>query len=199
MNVLVTGGQGDLAKYITTTLIELGHTVDAPSRHELDVSSVDSVTTFFEAKHYDVVVNAAGTLYSSLVADSDPLLWVKDIEVNLIGSYLICRAAVKANKSVKLINVASTAAFNSYKDWTSYCAAKAGVVTLSKGLYKDSYSVTVLCPGAIETKLRNGLTIDNPNVMTIAEGAAPILDAVINDQNGKLVFYRKNEYREEEL
>ena len=163
------------------------------------LSRVLDIFEHFENEHYDAVVNAAGTLYSSLVADSNPLLWIKDIEVNLIGSYLICRAAVKANKSVKLINVASTAAFNSYKDWTSYCAAKAGVVTLSKGLYKDDYHVVVLCPGAIQTKLRDGLTIDNPNIMTIAEGAAPVLDAVINEQNGKLVFYRKNEHREEEL
>lgn len=199
MNVLVTGGQGDLAKYITTALIEQGHNVDAPSRHELDVSSVDSVTNFFENEHYDAVVNAAGTLYLSLVADSNPLLWIKDIQVNLIGSYLICRAAIKANKSVKLINVASTAAFHSYKDWTSYCAAKAGVVTLSKGLYKDDYHVVVLYPVEMQVKLRDSLAIDNLDIMTIAEGAAPILDAVINEQNGKLVFYRKNEHREEEL
>lgn len=199
MNILITGGQGDLAKYVAIELAKEGHTVDSPSRHELNVASIESVTNYFESNHYDVVINAAGTLYSSLIVDSDPELWIRDIEVNLIGSYLISRAAIQTNKVVKLINIASTAAFNSYKDWTSYCAAKAGVVTLSKGLHKDGYNIVVLCPGAIETKLRNGLAINNPNVMTIAEGALPIFNAVKNDQNGKLFFYRKHESREELL
>lgn len=199
MKVLITGGQGDLAKYIYQALSELGLEVDSPSRHDLDVASIDSVTTFFINKSYDVVINAAGTLYSSLVSDSDPKLWIRDIEVNLIGSYLVSRAAINTNKAVKLVNIASTAAFNSYKDWTSYCAAKAGVVTLSKGLHKDGYNIAVLCPGAIETKLRDGLAINNPNVMSLAQGAAPIIDAVLNNKKGTLVFYRKHEQREEEL
>lgn len=199
MKVLITGGQGDLAKYLASELTQQGHMVDAPSRHELDVASIESVTEYFTGKVYDVVINAAGTLYSSLVADSEPELWIKDIEVNLIGTYLTSRAAVRANQAVKIINVASTAAFNSYKDWTSYCAAKAGVVTLSRGLHKDGYNVTVLCPGAIETKLRDGLAINNPNVMTVDEGAMPILNAVNNDENGKLFFYRKRESSVETL
>ncbi|MBE0421293.1 SDR family oxidoreductase [Pseudoalteromonas nigrifaciens] len=200
MKTLITGGQGDLAKFITTELTARGYMIDAPSRSELDVTSIDSVNNFFINKKYDLVINAAGTLYSSIVADSNPSLWIRDIEVNLIGTYLTSRAAVKSNKKVHLVNISSTAAFNSYKDWTSYCAAKAGVVTLSKGLYKDNYNVTVMCPGAVDTKLRNGLSINNPNVMTLAEGAKPILDA-INTKNsyGKLFFYRKNESYEEEL
>ncbi|PHI37198.1 clavaldehyde dehydrogenase [Pseudoalteromonas sp. GCY] len=200
MKVLITGGQGGLAVYLSDELKRLGHEVEAPSRAQLDVSKPAEVERFVDDKSYDCVINAAGTLYSSLVADSDPNLWIRDIEVNLIGTYLISRAAIKANKAVHLVNVASTAAFNSYKDWTSYCAAKAGVVTLSKGLHKDGYKITVLCPGAIDTKLRDGLTINNPNVMSIPQGAAPILEAVTTPQHiGKLFFYRLNESRSESL
>ncbi|MBH0038945.1 SDR family oxidoreductase [Pseudoalteromonas sp. SWN166] len=200
MNILITGGQGDLAKFITLHLLQIGHNVDSPSRKELDVTVIDSVNEFFEGKQYDVVINAAGTLYSSTVAESEPSLWIRDIEVNLIGTYLISRAAIKADRQVHLVNISSTAAFNSYKDWTSYCASKAGVVTLSKGLHKDDCNVTVMCPGAVHTKLRNGLLIDNPNVMTLAEGAKPILDAIsMKKSYGKLFFYRKNESYEEEL
>ncbi|WP_105258032.1 SDR family NAD(P)-dependent oxidoreductase [Pseudoalteromonas sp. T1lg88] len=199
MNILITGGGGDLAKYVAVKLRELGHVVDAPTRQELDVASIQRVNTFFTGKRYDAVINNAGTLYSSLVAESDPILWIRDIEANLIGTYLVSREAVRANKDVHLVNVASTAAFNSYKDWTSYCAAKAGVVTLSRGMYKDGYSVTVMCPGAIETKIRNGLLIQNPNIMSVEEGAVPILKAVQEKQVDTLVFYRKNEHRIEAL
>ncbi|WP_105188458.1 SDR family NAD(P)-dependent oxidoreductase [Pseudoalteromonas sp. T1lg48] len=199
MNILITGGGGDLAKYVAVKLRELGHLVDAPTRQELDVASIQQVNTFFTGKRYDAVINNAGTLYSSVVAESDPILWIRDIEANLIGTYLVSREAVRANKDVHLVNVASTAAFNSYKDWTSYCAAKAGVVTLSRGMHKDGYSVTVMCPGAIETKIRNGLLIQNPNIMSVEEGAVPILKAVQEKQVDTLVFYRKNEHRIEAL
>lgn len=199
MRVLITGGNGDLAYFLSDKLRDIGYIVDSPSRLELDVSQPSSVEMFFKDKKYDVVINAAGTLYSSLIADSDPLLWVKDIEVNLIGTYLVSRMAIKVNENVKLFNVGSTAAFNNYKDWTSYCAAKAGVVTLSKGLHLDGYNINVFCPGAIETKLRSSLNINNPNVMTIEEGASPILRALFEGESGKLYFYRKHEYREESL
>lgn len=195
MRVLITGGNGCLASYLTDKLRLLGNVVDSPSRTELDVTKISSVEAFLQSKNYDLVINSAGTLYSSLVADSDPLLWIKDIEVNLIGTYLVSRMALKENPNVKLFNIASTAAFNNYKDWTSYCAAKAGVLTLSRGLYLDGYNINVFCPGAIETKLRKGLSIDNPNVMTIDEGAAPILKALAANETGKLFFYRSNEYK----
>ena len=101
---------------------------------------------------------------------------------------------VQKNKNTKIINVASTAAYNSYSDWTSYCAAKAGVIKISEGLSKSNFSVVTLCPGAIETKLRNTLNINNPNIMSIEEGIAPIYDAVNGKFRDSTIYqYRKNE------
>ncbi|MEZ9539104.1 SDR family NAD(P)-dependent oxidoreductase [Shewanella sp. 10N.286.51.B8] len=199
MNVLITGGNGDLAKSIAKNLVSLGYCVLSPERDQLDVTDALSVENYFKDREFDIVINAAGTLYSSLIADSDPSEWIKDIQVNLIGTYLICRQAVVANKKTAIFNIASTAAFNSYPDWTSYCASKAGVVTLSKGMHKDGYNVCVICPGAIETKIRKNLKINNTNVLSIAEGVKPIIDAIVNKKFGEVVIYRKNEYRVEIL
>ena len=172
------------------------HCVYLPSRDELDVTCLVSVESYFEDKKFDVVINCAGTLYSSLVVDSEPSKWVEDINVNLIGTYLIARATLRSNRRARIINISSTAAFNSYRDWTSYCAAKAGVLKLSLGLAKDGYDVVTLCPGAIDTKLRDGLNIENPNVMTISEGVAPIISAIHGEYNsGDVILYRKNELR----
>ncbi|MDW2056800.1 SDR family NAD(P)-dependent oxidoreductase [Vibrio sp. 506] len=190
--ILITGGGGDLAKALYDELKD-EFEVSLPTREELDVSSIESVDDYFDERCFDIVINNAGTLYSSLVKDSEPTLWIRDISVNLIGSYLVARRAIQKKSKVKIINVSSTAAYNNYKDWTSYCASKAGVMKLSLGLVDDGYDVIMLCPGAIETKLRNNLDIINNNIMTIEEGIAPFIKAVKGDyKTGDIVFYRKN-------
>ncbi|MBS4723818.1 SDR family oxidoreductase [Aeromonas veronii] len=194
MNVLITGGNGDLAKYVSFRLSQLAdYRVDTPLRAELDVTSPESVERYFTGHHFDVVVNCAGSLYSSLVVESDPVLWINDIQSNLIGSYLVTRMALKSNPQCRIVNIASTAAFNAYKDWTSYCAAKAGVIKLTQGLAKDGYNIVAICPGAIDTKLRGKLSINNPNVMSIEEGAGPIINSITTNEynSGDIVFYRK--------
>lgn len=192
MKVLITGGNGDLAKKVAATLDD-SYQVIAPMRTELDVTSQESVAMFFASRSFDVVINCAGSLYSSHVVDSEPDLWINDIQTNLIGSYLVARMALIKNKHCRVINIASTAAFNAYKDWTSYCAAKAGVIKLTQGLAKDGYNVIAICPGAIDTKLRGGLMINNPNIMTIEEGVNPIIIAVTTKEYnaGDIIFYRK--------
>ncbi|MGL6302016.1 SDR family NAD(P)-dependent oxidoreductase [Aeromonas caviae] len=192
-NMLITGGNSDIARYLSGVfLADQEYCVASPCRSELDVASIESVDAYFSDKFFDVVINCAGSLYAGTIVDSDPLRWINDIQSNLIGTYLVSRMALRKNKDCLIINIASTAAFNAYKDWTSYCAAKSGVIKLTQGMYKDGYRVIAICPGAINTKLRDGLAINNPNVMTLEEGAAPIISAVGGGyQAGDIIFYRK--------
>lgn len=190
--ILITGGDGDISSALYDRLSS-SYIVNKPSKDELDVSSVDSVEEYFRDKWFDIIINSAGTLYSSYLLDSDPYLWIKDINVNLIGTYLVSREALIKNVKCFIINISSTAAFNSYSDWTSYCASKAGVLKLSEGVYKEGFNVITLCPGAINTQLRSKLNISNNNIMTIGEGIKPIIDTVEGRYNtGDIIFYRKN-------
>jgi len=191
--LLITGGNGDIAKGIASALSNR-FLIEIPDRKRLDVSSLESVERYFNNNSFDIVVNAAGTLYSSKINESKPELWIRDINVNLIGTYLVSRFAVNENEKTRIINISSTAAFNSYYDWTSYCASKAGVLKLSMGMVKGGYDVTVMCPGAIETKIRSGLKIINNNIMTLEEGISPIIEAINGKyDSGDIVFYRKGE------
>jgi len=190
--ILITGGDGDIASTLAKRLAN-DFNIYIPNKKDLDVSDVISVDSYMGDKKFDIVINTAGVLYSSLLVDSDPYLWIRDINVNLIGTYLVTRRAILNYKHSRIINISSTAAYESYKDWTSYCASKSGVLKLSGGLVKNGFDVVVLCPGAIDTKLRKGLTINNPNVMDLDEGIAPIIDAINGRySSGDIVFYRKN-------
>lgn len=190
--LLITGGEGDLSQAICKSLDLDVYDIYTPNRSELDVSDAVSVENYLSRHNFDIVINNAGTLYSSTIKDSDVNLWIRDINVNLIGTYLVSRSAILHNQDPLIINVASTAAFNSYNDWSSYCASKAGVIKISKALSIDGYNVYCLCPGAIDTKLRDNLNINNPNVMCLDEAIKPFID-VLNGKysRGDLIFYRK--------
>ena len=196
MEILITAKNSDLTKYLSNKIKEKEYIITTPSKEELNVSDRESVEKYFQDKKFDAVINCAGSLYSSTIVESEPDKWINDINTNLIGTYLINIFALLKNRDCQIINISSTAAFNAYNDWSSYCASKAGVLKISQALYKDSYNVITLCPGAIQTKLRDGLTIENPNVMTVEEGCQPIIDALMGSYpNGSIVFYRKNEFK----
>ncbi|PMK81680.1 clavaldehyde dehydrogenase [Vibrio cyclitrophicus] len=195
MRVLLTGA-GDIANALEEKLKDEYFFLN-PTKGELDVADKSSVSAYFKKiGSIDVVVNLAGTLYSSSIIESDTESWIRDINVNLVGTYLVNRESIMSNPNVKIINVSSTAAYNSYFDWSSYCASKAGVIKISNALAIEGYDVTTLCPGAIDTKIRNGLSINNTNVMSIEESLVPVINALKGKyQSGDIILYRKNELK----
>ncbi|WP_249676931.1 SDR family NAD(P)-dependent oxidoreductase [Pseudomonas abieticivorans] len=192
-SLLIVGGGSDMASYVRERLSQR-YDITAPSRSELDITSRSALEAFFETRSFDIVLNCAGTLYECEFLASDPEQWVNDISVNLIGTYLLARAALLKNNDARLCLLSSTAAFNAYTNWSSYCVSKAGVVKLHATLHKSGFDVVTLCPGAIDTKFRHGTGVVNPNVMSIEEGCRPVLDAIEGGyQKGDIVFYRKND------
>lgn len=195
--VLITGGAGDWAKSFVQ-LLQADYEFFTPGRKELDVTNAESINAYFAAQEtpFDIVINNAGTIHPKRILDSDPALWINDINVNLVGTYLVSKAALHANADTQLIHVSSTAGFNAYKDWSSYCASKAGVITLSKSLAADGYNSICMCPGAIDTKFRDKFDIPNNNVLTcdqFSEYVSAVLEGQYNP--GDVLFIRANEFK----
>lgn len=91
--------------------------------------------------------------------------------------------------------MSSTAAFNSYADWSSYCASKSGLKTLSSSLANDGFESYCVCPGAIDTKFRDKFDIANNNVMSCEHLTQYILDVINGKYNsGDVLFIRSNEF-----
>jgi NAD(P)-dependent dehydrogenase (short-subunit alcohol dehydrogenase family) len=108
----------------------------------------------------DGVVNAAGMDLLKPFDEMSASEWERVIAVNLSGPCQVCRAALAALKQAgrgTVVNIASGAALRPLEGRTAYCAAKAGLVMLSKTLAVDlaPYNVRVnaICPGIIDTPM----------------------------------------------
>ena len=105
----------------------------------------------------DILVNAAGfhqMRHFAEVTDED---WAYDLAANLTGPFWLCRAAVPhlLASGGNIVNVASIAGLEGEAYSAGYCAAKHGLIGLTRALAveftKQSVRVNAVCPGGMLT------------------------------------------------
>ena len=108
----------------------------------------------------DILFNNAGVFYPHTIVDCPEEEWDMTIDVNLKGTYLMSRSvlpAMIAQGSGVIINNASGWGIVGGNDAASYCAAKGGVVLLTKAMAIDHGRQGVrgncLCPGDVDTPM----------------------------------------------
>jgi UDP-glucose 4-epimerase len=94
MKILVTGGDGYIAKNIRNSLWEKYHII-SPSKQELDLTDTKSVDKFFEGKSFDVVIHTATIGGSRLQEDNETVSFY-----NLIMFYNLIRKKEQYNKLI---------------------------------------------------------------------------------------------------
>ena len=106
----------------------------------------------------DVLVNNAGIAGPTAPVEAvDYADWRRCLLVNLDGAFLCARAAapvLKAQRSGAIVNLSSTAGLYGFRNRTPYCAAKWGVIGLTKTLATElgpfGVRVNAICPGSVE-------------------------------------------------
>jgi hypothetical protein len=133
--------------------------------HALDVTQTASVTTFADwarvmAGRVDVLVNNAGGAHGldpvEQGRDSD---WETMLQTNVLGTLRMTRAILplmKPHPGGIIINIGSTAGREAYEGGAAYCAAKAGVLQITRALRFEllgtGLRVATVDPGLAETE-----------------------------------------------
>ncbi|UCD77475.1 MAG: SDR family NAD(P)-dependent oxidoreductase [Desulfobacterales bacterium] len=124
----------------------------------------------------DALVNNAGIVQPiSAVAQSDPADWRYNIEVNLIGSFNLIRAAVSAlrRQDGRIVNVSSGAANLALENISAYCAAKAALNHFSRVMAAEEAALTVLAvrPGVVDTDMQAYIREEGPKSLPADQAA----------------------------
>ena len=138
---------------------------------ELDVSKTKSCNNlsskiFKKWSRIDVLVNCAGIAGGNmLVEDMSEKVWKKVIDINLNGTFNICRSVIshmKKNNFGRIITISSMAGKEGNPKASHYSASKAGVIAFTKSLGKElaEENITVNCiaPAVIKTPMINDVT-----------------------------------------
>jgi 3-oxoacyl-[acyl-carrier protein] reductase len=182
--VLVTGGNRGIGQAIVEALVAEGRPVaftyhsDEPKARALEAALGGQAHAFpldlndparpaalvleVEQAVGDLVglVNNAGLQRDALLAMTPDRDWDAVLEVNLGGVFRCCRAVVPKmmhRRRGSIVNVSSLSAIRGLAGQTSYAAAKAGVLGLTRALAREvgrrGVRVNAVLPGFVETDL----------------------------------------------
>jgi meso-butanediol dehydrogenase / (S,S)-butanediol dehydrogenase / diacetyl reductase len=166
-------------------LAQVFHDVDGGAYASVDVGSAHACRDAIEQcvgefGGLDVLVNVAGRHQmrrTESMSDDD---WAEDLAVNLNGPFYLCRAALPhlLERGGNIVNVSSIAGVEGQAYSAGYCAAKHGLVGLTRALAveyaADRVRVNAVCPGGMLTpQIEQFSAPDNPNYDLIMRTASP--------------------------
>ncbi len=131
------------------------------SNEEEVIAMTDEIIEKYE--NIDILVNNAGICDDSLFDEKQKNTFLKVLETNVLGTYLVTKHIGKhINKGGRIINIASDNGLgHGYPESCDYDASKAGVISLTHNMakfYAPDINVNCICPGWIDTDMNKDLS-----------------------------------------
>jgi 2-deoxy-D-gluconate 3-dehydrogenase len=143
----------------------------------------------------DIVVNNSGIAAITPVAEMPPEEFRRTVEVNLVGAFNGCRAAAGrliAQKSGKIVNLASVLGASGLPGYAAYSASKGGVMALTRALAVEwaryNIQVNAIAPGWFVTDM-NSQAFHDPKVRERLLRDVPARRTGRIEEIGPLVVY----------
>lgn len=141
----------------------------------LDVTDEDAVSALWsrvseQEGRIDIVVNNAGIGVAATVDQTSVEDWERMMAINVRGTFLGCKHAVRLMKprgEGNIINMASVAGLVGVRNRAGYCASKGAVVALTRAIAVDhagdGIRVNCICPGTVESPWIGRILSDHPD------------------------------------
>ena len=185
-NCLITGATGGLGKEIAMEFAKNGCNLFLTGRNNeklnslknelkndeikidfetADLSNIDDIQKLIDKtkntfSNIDILVNCAGTFPVKLLSDSTVNDFEKCFSVNVRAAFVLCKEfsqGMVSKKWGRIINIASSGAYNGRKKTVIYRASKHALLGLSRSLHSElkEYNVRTFCvsPGPIKTSM----------------------------------------------
>jgi len=145
-----------------------------PLRTACDVTDRESVDALRDAVlerfgRVDILVNAAGQTFKGPAQDMTEADWSRLLDINLTGTLRACQSfytPLKDSGRGRVVNIASLGSFVAFHQVAAYCAAKTGVLSLTRSLAcewaKDGICVNAIAPGVFPTDMNRKLIEGTP-------------------------------------
>lgn len=213
-HAVVTGGGSGIGAAIAASLVGAGAAVTIMGRNDdklrkvaddigaarevADVTDREQVAAAFASAVknngcVDILVNNAGMAQAVPFAKMQDELWDQTIAVNLTGVYNCTRAVTESMLAAgagRIVNIASTAARTGFAYVAAYCAAKHGVLGLTRSLAlefaKKGITVNAVCPGYTNTDMVES-AVENVIAKTGRTREQALAEILKSNPQGRLV------------
>ena len=135
-------------------------------RIKCDIKKEEEVKNMFlkikeKFNSLDVIVNNAGISLDNELNKKDANEFMKVINTNLLGTYLVSKHGMNLLKKGNIINISSNNVFNgNIINSVDYDASKAGIISLTHDFAKylaPDIRVNCICPGWINTDMNKNI------------------------------------------